>query len=163
MTIRDFHLNKSLLGHYLSPNDATQWWLSLWPTASIVSKWFTMAEQTKKISTGDNRGWNLRPKVKWGPKIHLQLQIIGIGAMKYNKMKIFEIITSKENGLTWNSISLAHEFNNPVIIITLKHTIIKFDYMIVIHFLASSALKLFPCVGQKICGLWKRDVFFLPW
>ncbi len=30
--LEDFHWNKCLLSHYWSPNDATQWWLSLWPT-----------------------------------------------------------------------------------------------------------------------------------
>ncbi len=33
-TLKDFHFNKlnCLLSHYLSPDDATQWWLSLWLT-----------------------------------------------------------------------------------------------------------------------------------
>ncbi len=30
--LEDFHLNKCLLSHYLSPNDESHWWLSLWPT-----------------------------------------------------------------------------------------------------------------------------------
>ncbi len=30
--LKAFNLNKCLLSHYLSPNDATQWWLNLWPT-----------------------------------------------------------------------------------------------------------------------------------
>ncbi len=32
---------------------------------------------------------------KWDPKTHLQLPIIAIGAVKDNKMKIFDIITLK--------------------------------------------------------------------
>ncbi len=35
----------------------------------------------------------LKLKLKWGPKTHLQLPIIVIGAAKNYEMKIFEIIT----------------------------------------------------------------------
>ncbi len=56
-----------------------------------------MAEQTKKRSMTTN----LKLKLKWGPKTHLQLQIITIGATKDNEMKIFEIITL--SSLIWFS------------------------------------------------------------
>ncbi len=35
----------------------------------------------------------LELELKWGPKTHLQLPIIAIGAAKDNEMKIFQIIT----------------------------------------------------------------------
>ncbi len=38
---------------------------------------------------------NLKLKLKWGPKTHLQSPIIAIGAAKENETKIFGIITLK--------------------------------------------------------------------
>ncbi len=49
-------------------------------------------DQANKEKIDDSRRWNLKLKLKWGPKTDLQLLIIAIGAAKDNKMKIFEII-----------------------------------------------------------------------
>ncbi len=131
-----------MLSHYLSPNDATQWWLSLWPTdesciCSITTRVVTFLEKsqmahslafnttdslfnspaceaaycfsqslqvlwenayyarTNKEKIDDYRRWNLKLKLKWGPKTHLQLPLIAIGID--NEMKISEIITLTKN------------------------------------------------------------------
>ncbi len=53
--------------------------LLLWPNKQTKDWWLQMMKLGK-----------------WGPKTHLQLPIITIGAGKDNKMKIFEIITSRQ-------------------------------------------------------------------
>ncbi len=52
--------------------------------------------RTNKEKVNDYRRWNLKLKLKRGPKTHLQLPIITIGAAKDNKMKIFQIITLRK-------------------------------------------------------------------
>ncbi len=42
----------------------------------------------------------MKLKLKWGPKTHLQLPIIAIGAEKNNNMKIFKIITLSKSSNT---------------------------------------------------------------
>ncbi len=49
-------------------------------------------QKSRGEKVDDYRWGNLKLKLKWGPKTHLLLLIIAIGATK-DKMKIFKIIT----------------------------------------------------------------------
>ncbi len=66
--------------------------------------------RTNKEKIDDYRRWNLKLKLKWGPKTHLQLPIITIGAVKENEMKIFKILTLSKStnviGKTCQSIKV---------------------------------------------------------
>ncbi len=62
--------------------------------ATLLALWVNAYYgQINKEKTDNYRRWNLKLKLKWGPRTHLQLLIITIGAAKDNELKIFEIIT----------------------------------------------------------------------
>ena len=73
--IKDFHVNKCLLSHYLSPNEVTQR-LSLWPTDESPCICSIMNVTTRMAT-------------------HLQLLLIAIGFAKENEAEMFEIATWK--------------------------------------------------------------------
>ncbi len=56
----------------------------------VVSKRLLWRTNKEEI---DYRRWNLKLKLKWGPKTHLQLPIIATAAVKDNRMKIFETVS----------------------------------------------------------------------
>ncbi len=122
------------VSHYQSPNDATQWWLSLRSTdeslciCSITTR-VVLATFLEKSQVAHSWAFNATDslfnspvcvwssffrsllavwvncyygkqtkKMKWGPKTHLQLPLISMGAAKDNdnKKHLLEIITLRQ-------------------------------------------------------------------
>ncbi len=132
------------VSEWLSPSDAAQWWLSLWPTDESRLSWKNDKQRTVRLLTRHNTQqtsthlWHL--KLKWGPKTHLQLPLITIGAVKDNEMIIFEIITLR--CLIWKRTYCNYNYNysNDLLTPLLFHSFLGMDHILLHPYPTSDSL-----------------------